>query len=447
MTDADIGSGSGEHWPHPAVAWYAVAVLTLANVVALVDRQILTLLVEPVRADLGISDTGISLLHGFAFALFYSVMALPLARLADAKSRRAIITVGIAAWSVMTAACGLAKTFTHLFLARVGVGIGEAALVPAANSLIGDSFPAFRRALPLGVFAAGISAGMGLGLLAGAAVVKATIDMGAISVPIFGVLKPWQMVFVLVGLAGLPVALLMATLKEPARHDERNGAPSGTVTVSEALSFAVRHWRTYATLFGGYTSLVAAANGIAAWTPTFYIRSYGLTASEAGVRMGAVILAGGLIGAVTGGALADWLTKRGVEAAKLKVLVACAAAMLVPAALGSLMPTVNGALFFLFWTFFLGAMTVAPTISALQDLTPNRLRAQATAVLYFLVNLIGVGLGPFAVALVTDYGFGDDTSLRSALSMVATAATALGVVLLAHTFRPYRKSMDLALSD
>jgi len=424
---------SPETWPSAVAAWYAVLLLTLANVVALIDRQILTLLVEPLRSDFGLTDTGISLLHGFAFALFYSIMALPIARLADNQSRRRLISIGIAAWSIMTALCGLTKTFGQLFLARVGVGIGEATLVPAANSLIGDSFPPERRSLPLGVFAAGISAGMGLGLLVGAVAVQFADGISHISWPLVGVLKPWQIVFLILGIAGLPLAVLVMTILEPVRQEL--GADSATSnpnqSLRESLSHLANNWRTYGTLFGGYTCFVVAANGVATWTPTFYIRSFDLTAPEAGMRMGLVVLLGGIMGALSGGAVADWLKRRKTPRSQLKILVSCGFAMLIPAALAPMMSTVTGSLAFLFFTFFFGAMTVAPTISALQEATPNRLRAQATAILYLMVNLVGVGIGPFAIAVVTDYVFHDDLALRYSLSVVAVTFTVIGATLLA----------------
>jgi len=343
----------------------------------------------------------------------------------------------------MTALCGLAKTFGQLFIARVGVGIGEATLVPAANSLIGDSFPPERRSLPLGVFAAGISAGMGLGLLAGAVTVQFAEGISHISWPLVGMLKPWQIVFLILGIAGLPLAVLVLTILEPVRHEL--GAEATTsypgLTLRESLSHLTKKWPTYGTLFGGYTCFVAAANGIATWTPTFYIRSFDLTAPEAGMRLGLVIFVGGIMGALSGGALADWLKRRKTPRAQLKLLVGCGFAMLIPAAFAPIMSTVASSLAFLFFTFFFGAMTVAPTISALQEATPNRLRAQATALLYFMVNLVGVGIGPFAIALVTDYVFGNDLALRYSLSMVGVTFTVIGTALLVLALkRPHARN-------
>ncbi len=438
--------GPPSSWPNPVYAWYVVMVLAIANIISLIDRQILTLLVEPIRADLGISDTGISLLHGFAFAIFYSCMALPIARLADAKSRRTIIIIGLSLWSLLTATCGLAKNFWQLFLARMGVGVGEATLNPSAYSMISDYFPPHKLALPMGVFVAGIPAGVGLGLIAGGAVIEIANSIGDLALPFIGTVRPWQMVFFFAGLAGIPVALLLMSMKEPRRRDERFAARTESdlavgYPLREVVIFFRNNSQTYATIFAGYTLLVAAATGFLAWTPTLLIRTFGLSAAEAGYLMGTVNLFGATLGAVFGGALADWLQRRSDRIAKVRVLLLGGLLLPVPHVLGPLMPTVGGVMFFFFFFAFLGAMTAAPTVSAIQDMTPNQMRGQASALLYFFVNLIGVGAGPFAVALVTDYVFADDMAVGYSMVVVAAAADVLAIGFIFLSLRPYRKSV------
>ena len=447
---ADTAASTRElspEWPGAVYAWYVIALLSLANVVSLVDRQILALLVEPVRNDLGITDTGISLLHGFAFALFFSVMALPIARVADVRNRRNIIVIGIALWSAMTALCGLAKTFLQLFVARMGVGVGEATLNPSAYSIMSDYFPPERRALPMGVFAAGIPIGVGVSLFVGAWVIDVVSAWGPISWPLIGAVQPWQMVFLVIGVLGLPVALLMLTVKEPVRRpgsaEQYRQSTSGKGhSLREVMAFFRANRATYLTLFTGYTVMVSSASGINAWTPTFYIRSFGLSASEAGYLMGVVALIGGPLGAIAGGAIADWLQRRGIQTAKLRVLLCCALLLPIPGILGPLMPTVSGAVVFLFLFFVLGSATAPTTLSAIQEMTPNQMRGQATALLYFLVNLIGIGLGPFAVALLTDYVFNDELALRYSISIYSGIAYALAIILIMLSFAPYKRSIN-----
>ena len=220
-------------WPSPLRAWYAVAVLVLAFVFSFVDRIVIALLVEPIKADLGISDFGIGLLQGFAFALFYALLGIPIGRLSDRVSRRGIIATGIAIWSLMTAACGLARSFFGLFLARVGVGVGEATLSPAAYSMISDYFPREQLGRALGVYQSGALLGAGIAFLVGGAAVQMLSVYDGQVLPVLGEVRMWQLAFFVVGLPGLLVALLMLTVKEPARrgkasrHRYRHSAPRG----------------------------------------------------------------------------------------------------------------------------------------------------------------------------------------------------------------------------
>ena len=215
--------------------WYVVIVLTFAFTVAFIDRQILSLLVQPIRRDLGISDTQISLLAGFAFAVFYSILGVPIARLADRRSRRAIISVGVFLWSLMTAACGLAKSFAGLFVARVGVGVGEATLSPAAYSMIADYFPPQKLARAIAVYAMGLYLGAGLAMIAGSAVVRLVADAGPVTLPLLGTLFPWQLTFFAVALPGILVLAGMATVREPQRRDHL-AEPSSQALSAESAS-------------------------------------------------------------------------------------------------------------------------------------------------------------------------------------------------------------------
>ncbi len=206
-------------YPSAKYSWYVVTVLMLAYVFAFLDRQIIALLVDPIKRDIGVTDFQMSLLLGPAFAFFYVTLGIPVGRLADRRSRRTIIGIGIAIWSVMTAACGLAKTFTHLFLARIGVGVGEATLQPCATSVISDYFPREKRGRAISVYSMVLGIGAGLAFVLGGQVVAAVIDGPSIALPLIGEIYNWQIVFLIVGLPGLLVAGLMFTVKEPHRRD------------------------------------------------------------------------------------------------------------------------------------------------------------------------------------------------------------------------------------
>ncbi|MDH5275573.1 MAG: MFS transporter, partial [Gammaproteobacteria bacterium] len=249
----------GERSYNPVYAWYTVILLTLAYILSFVDRYMLGLLVEPIRAELALSDTEIGLLLGPAFAIFYTTMGLPLGWLADRARRTWIVTAGIVLWSAATAACGLARNFAQLFLARVGVGVGEASLSPCALSMIADSFPAERRGKPVAFYGAALSVGGGLASLAGASVLAWSGTRPEFALPVVGVLAPWQFAFLVVALAGIPLALLMATLREPGRQTTPGLAGREPAGLRIAFAHVRGRWRAY----GGFTAMVCVMTIVA----------------------------------------------------------------------------------------------------------------------------------------------------------------------------------------
>ncbi len=433
-------------WPAPGHAYYVLGVLTFAYLVAYIDRQILTLLIEPIRHDLNISDTQVSLLGGFAFALFYTIMGVPIAWLADQRSRRAIIAVGVAIWSVMTAFCGLAQNFVQLFLARVGVGIGEASLTPSAYSLLADYFPPRRLGRAMGVYMAGGAFGAGLALVVGGAVIALVAELQQIALPVVGVVQPWQFAFICAALPGILVVLLMTTVKEPFRRGRRSlqGEEQGkkdTVSPRAAFSFVAERWRIYVPLLAGFATLALAKNAVLMWTPTLFIRTYGWSASSIGYAFGVVLFIFGPLGAVGGGWIADKLRERGYADAPVRVIVVTGFLTAPVTALMPLMPTAAASLVLLAiltsLLFTFGAVVPA----AFQLVTPNRLRAQVAAFSIFIVNILGMGLGPMVVALITDYGFGDDMALRYSMSIVGAVFAPLAALIFWSGLKSYRIEM------
>ena len=291
-------------FPQPSVAWTTLAILFLAYVSSFVDRQIIGLLVEPIKADFQISDTEVSLLLGLSFAIFYCLVALPIGRLVDTRSRKNIVAVGITLWSFMTALCGLAQNYTQLFLARIGVGVGEATLGPAAYSMLADSFPPKRLGLAMGIFNMGTAIGAGLALIIGGSVISFVTGNNVGSISLFGInfLSGWQWVFILVGLPGLFVALLTMLIKEPQRIIIRNMNMDGNavVPIPEVKKFFMRnldfHWPHHAAVSFSNLALV----GINSWVSVYFIRIHGWSLSEAGLYIGISLILGGLIGLVGG---------------------------------------------------------------------------------------------------------------------------------------------------
>jgi MFS family permease len=446
-----VASTSSDETPRPAASQgyrlYVVGVLFVAYVFSYVDRTILTLLVKPIRESLRISDTQVSLLHGLAFAIFYTVLGIPIARLADRANRVRIIATGIVVWSAMTALCGLARNFWQLFLARVGVGVGEAALSPAAYSILGDYYrgPALARALSL--YTSAIYIGAGLALMIGGALIASVQPM---HLPVVGRLEPWQVVFLFVGLPGLLVALLMRTVREPPRTAlaTRGGAgrqggeapdSSPGLPLPEVLRYLRTHAGAYGLLIVAFSVAALLWNGAMAWIPTFFIRQHGWTPAEVGLRFGPVLLVCGTAGVIFGGLLGGWFAARGYRDANPRVGLV-SAALILPA--GLLAPTLDGAGASLaaFAVFcFAGSMPYGAAGAALTEITPNQMRAQVIA-LYFLVqNLAGIGLGPTVVAVLTDRLFGDDLAVGQSLMVVTAVAAPLSLLLVGLSLKPFRR--------
>lgn len=420
-------------------AWGALGVLMLAYTVSFVDRTILSLLIPPIQQDLGISDTRISLLAGLAFAIFYTLMGIPLGRLADRYNRRNLIAVGIAFWCVMTAACGLARNFWQLFAARVGVGVGEAALSPAAYSMISDLFPRASLGRAIAVYSLGLPVGSGLALLIGGVVIGLVADLPPVALPGVGELRPWQLTFMLVGLPGLLVALLVALMREPARHD-RLAAAGPEAPISGLLDFMAANRRVLAHHFGGLALLVVIVYGATAWIPTLFIRSHGWSAADIGFAYGVIFMVFGTGGLLTGGQLADRGWRAGRSDAHMRVVLWSVVTMTPCFALLPLAPGPEAALVLVALATFTSSLHGGVAGAALQLITPNELRGQITAVYFFIANLVGLGLGPTAVALITDYGYADPQALGPSIATLAAVAGPLSALVLATGLGAYRRS-------
>jgi MFS family permease len=421
-----------------AYAWYVVAVLLLAYTLSFIDRMILSLLVGPIRADLGISDTQMSLLMGFAFAIFYSVLGIPLGWLADRGSRRGLMVAGVTAWSVMTAICGLTRSYATLFLARIGVGVGEATLSPAAYSMLGDYFPREKLGRAMAVYSIGVPLGSGIALVAGALVVKFVTEGPPMIVPMLGAMEPWRLTFLVVGLPGLLVALLIAlTVREPARKGGAVGLVKG-----EFMAFLKTHPAALAAHFGGMGLLALVMYGAMAWIPQFLHRTYGMPVSEAGLWFGGATAICGACGLMLGGWMADGLYRRGFRDAHLRVLrlnVIILAPLFVAMALA---PSAGIAVTLMIVSMLVGTIHGGVAGAALQLVTPNRLRARMVALYFLVANLIGLGCGPTAMALVTDLVFHDDQALRYGIALVTAVALPVAAVILTLGLKPFARAVE-----
>jgi len=435
-----------EAYPPPTYAWYVVVVLTVAYVVSFLDRQILALLVEPIRNDLGLSDTQMGLIMGAAFALFYTVLGVPIGRLADRYSRRGIIAAGITIWCFMTAACGLSRNFVQLFLARVGVGVGEATLNPSAFSLISDYFPRERRGRAVSFYNMGVSIGAGIAMIVGGWIIAAVSDAPPVVLPVIGELFAWQTVFLVVGLPGLIVAALMTTVREPTRRGKirmatADGGETEELSIRRTAGYLLDRWRLYGSHFLGMSVVTCIGYAYLFWIPTMFIRTWQWDIPRISLTYGLVNLIAGPIGVTLAGWLADRLYRSGQQDGPMRACFLFAFLFVPGSVLAPLMPTAELAVIMLVPASIGAAGVTATGAAALMMVTPNQLRAQATALYYFVINIIGLSIGGAAVGAITDYVFGDELALRYTLALVATGAGLVGFVFLSINLRFYRRAM------
>jgi MFS family permease len=404
--------------------------LVLVYMSSYLDRQILSILLPQIKAEFNVPDTYLGLLSGLAFAVFYTTLGVPLARIADSRSRVNLLTACIAAWSLMTALCGMAATFIQLVFARIGVGVGEAGCNPAAHSLISDYFPFERRASALATYATAVPLGSLLGLALG----------GWLSDE-FG----WRIAFIAVGVPGLLLALLVKlVLKEPPRgmadrQASESVSKSGAGETSPPLGATFSYlWRTKS-----FRALCAAAAadafvgyGLLLWLPTYLIRSFGLTAAEVGVRLGLMVGIAGVVGALGVGFLTDRLGKRDRRFfCWMPAMVACVAMISNIAVYTS--TTVASTFILLIIPLIALPASGGPLYAAVQSAVPPRMRATAASVLLLVLNLIGLGFGPAFVGLMSDIlapEFGTDSLRMAMLITVAVYTVSVSMAWLASRY-------------
>lgn len=427
-------------------AWYVTLVLSVANIMAYVDRQIITLQVEPIKQDLGISDTQISLLQGFAFAIFYAVLAVPLGRLADSKNRKWIISVGVFLWSLATLSCGLAKSYVQLFIARMFIGIGEATLSPSAFSMLSDYFPRNKLTRAIGVFTGSSFLGTGVALLGGGFLIAYLADVGEVTLPLLGLVKPWQMAFIVVAIPSFMLILLMATVREPPRQDvqgQRQIAPASAST-SEILTFVRTNWSVFGPIYIGFSILTSVQFGLGAWIPSFFIRVHGYTAGEIGIAYGLLVTTLGTLGTVSGGFMCDWLRGRGYADANLRTAIIAAVPTIPLIAIFPLIGDPRLALLMIAPLCFLGSMPFGAGTAAIPMISPNRMRAQLVAVYLLVANLIGPGMGPWLIAICTDYVFEDPKMVGFSISIVCTVLIVIGTAVLTKGLKAFGQTVEKA---
>jgi MFS family permease len=406
---------------------YVIALLWLVMLLRFVDLQIISVLLESIRKEFGVSDTQLGLLSGLAFALFYGTLGIPIAWLADRSNRRNIIAAALGLWSAMTAVCGFANSFVQLFLARVGVGVGEAGGQPPAYSLISDYVPAEKRSSVFAILSSAVPFGVFTGFIIGGWV---------------NALWGWRAAFMVVGIPGVLLAILIRfTLREPPRGAaERRAVETNPIPFAEAL----RHlWnvRSYRHLVLATSIFTLGAIGSGIWIPSFFVRVHGMPQPEVATWLAFIYGGGGVLGATLGGALADRLVRTTGDSRWFAWMSAIASACILPFSLFVyLWPNPIVALLVHSGTTTLMHMWMGPAYGTVQSLAGVKRRAMAAAINGLLVNLVALGLGPLIVGAASDFfnaRFGDDALRYSILSVVCVAYSwaALHFLLAARTLR------------
>lgn len=429
-------------------AWYVVFILTALYMLSFVDRTILSLLVGSIKRDLGISDTQIGLLQGLSFALFYTVMGLPLGRLADTRNRRNLIAAGVVIWSLFTGICSLAKTFWSLFVTRIGVGIGEAGLSPAAYSLIADYFPPERLGTAISVYYMGVFLGASMAMLLGGMVVDTMARIHTVTLPLIGTIASWRVTFLIVGAPGLLGALVVYTIKEPLRKDMLKSAQGAAAHLSfgESLGQLRLRWQSVAGISLAMVFQSMANYALVSWGPTYFARVHGWTAGQSGRALAAILLTAGCGGMYVGGRWSDHWQKRGMVEAPMRVMVIGAVGTILLLPFGTLLPGIAWTLTLLWGGVFALALPMGISAAALQRIFPNQVRGVVSALYLFILNIGGQSLGPLLPGVFNDYLFHNGKMIGYSLSITMGGAAVLMLLTLLASYRHYRVHYQLMQS-
>ena len=408
--------------------WLAVLLLSAAGMFAFVDRFVLSLLLEPIKHDLNLSDQQLGLLNGVAFGIFYAALGLPLGWLADRWSRKGTIITGLFVWSAATACCGFATSFFQLMLARIGVGAGEAGLVPASYAIIHDRFHKGRASFATGVFQLGGFLGVGLSMLTAGYVYAFFIKGGGAAIPFVGALKPWQQTFVTAALPGPAFMVALLFLRERRRPPAIT--PNAAGSAPPARVIPARLWSIYALLFIGTACILSCSYALMSWLPAILSREAGWAPQAVGLRYGLVLLLVAPAGVMTGGVVADWLQRR--QGAHVRVLVPLVAAVLSLPLLLLIPLAVSGAMMLALAAclHFVLALPMGAVPALIQKITPATRRSLISAIYVLACNVIGLGLGPVLIGSISDMTPGVHAGLRMAVFYATVPEAIVAIVAL-----------------
>ena len=431
-------------WPRRSYAWYVVGLLTVAYGFAILDRVAISLLVEPIKADLRISDTQIGLLQGFAFAICYTTFGLALGFLVDRLSRKWLLGLGIVVWSAATLCCGMATGFTTLFLSRIGVGVGEASVTPASSSLIADYFPPEARSKAYSIFLLGSSIGTAFSSLMASISIVSAIWLHAHATGWIAGLKSWQITFLLVGTPGFFIAALgHFTLREPIRRG-RLAISTANRPWTAVYDLLRKEWKAYACLIGGVVINVTAIYASIAWNPTVFVRVHGWSAAKIGTVIAFYNVPLGIVGAVVGGWLTAGLIKRGRGDAPIILAMLHALAVCISGTAMALTQDPVLALGLYAPYCFTSTWSYSAALTGLNQITPNELRGQMTALYTLGTGLVSLTIGSSSVGLLSDSVFHGRAGIADSLAAVFAVSGVAALIALALGRRSFGSAWSRA---
>jgi MFS family permease len=433
-------------YPSARLAWYAALLLAFFYWMSILDRYVLSLLVDPIKKDLGITDVQLSLLQGFAFTVAFAVFGLLAGAMADRYSRRWIIFIGVSIWSLSTAFCGVARSFSQIVLARTGMGVGEASINPCASSLLADLHPRERLTSAMAVYTIGSTVGSGTAFLIGGLIIELVSQTGQIHLPIVGSMHTWQAVFLLIGLPGVPLALLIFTLREPARRNRIAASSrfSWQSSYGALLKFIRTRLRFFLSHYLGFTVGSIVVSGGVAWYPAHMSRNFGWSAGQIGVKLGLTLAAAGIVGKLVCGWSVDALYRRGRRDAQMRWYAWC---LLVAAPIGVFATTTHNPWICLACLFVFVALVqpMSPcAYTALNLITPPELRGAAAAGFAAVGGILGAGLGATLIAVASERLYGGGASIGLGMATVFAICCPLGAAVLWLGFGAMRTAVAAA---
>ena len=428
------------NYPSRRAGYSAVAVMTLAQVFAFIDRQIPAMLVEPIKQDFNLNDSQIALLGGAAFSIFYAIMALPIGYAVDRYKRVNVLGTGIFVWSLMTTLAGLANSFGRLFGARIGVAVGEAVMAPVSVSLVSDYFPQNKQGKPMGVITAGVYLGIGATLIGGGYLIDYLTDIGGITIPGIGYFKPWQATFLLVGIPGILISIAAFMLHEPKRLGLSK--MQDNLKPINIFSHLKTNKITLFPMFGGLIFMALIFYSFTFWAPSMMVRTYDLSLTEVGFTLGIITIIASILGTISSGTVVDYLRSQGHSDAPIRTgMFACIFA--TPAI--CLAPIVDS--LFLTWVligiylFFISSF--APIgLLAVSGISGNEVKGQMAAVHAFLMMAFGLSLGPQITAFFTDFVLMDESKLGYAMALTGALVLPVAAIFFKISSSSYQKAYE-----